>query len=405
MPLSTHISALVEHLNSPCLVNTNSDLNALKFKHSHGYDLLATSCGLSKYEFQNIGFVASSLMPEIPAYQPYVEDLHSDILSSLRTEIKSKFELDENHRILLDIVIDRITRDGFNMNGSVIRHPHQLIVMLRDLYETDESIIEHLDSVIELIENLEFVDHKKNKQLLAEQYWILHWCYAVILKHESSIKKEIEKKHKLKAKKTLLLEMYQAYFERSKSSIEKYYEKCLQAVFDQAVEFHKALNTFLGTDFYESTHSFATVNRSQEYENIEENSKVTTNLFYKLSEVTFCEYEKRDSLYRLMNEANLRVENDDEKIILVLLERLFRNDVLGYADGGDWFFRGNYTHLFSDDFESNLKQQYPNLNYEWHFNYINSMAISIFSQMFRYYLKHQHFDGYQLPSIAKLVEI
>ena len=87
MPLKTHISAFIEHLNSPTWIAHNSDNFSWSFKHSHGYDLLACICGLNKYDFQHIGFVSSSLMQNVPAYQPYTEDLNSEILEVLRIEI------------------------------------------------------------------------------------------------------------------------------------------------------------------------------------------------------------------------------------------------------------------------------------------------------------------------------
>ncbi|MFX4551135.1 hypothetical protein ABTA88_18720, partial [Acinetobacter baumannii] len=73
-----------------------------------------------------------------------------------------------------------------------IRHPDQLIAMLRELYNTDKSVLEHLDSIVELIDNLEYVENKKSKNLKLPHYWILHWCYAVLRKHEIMIKKEIQ---------------------------------------------------------------------------------------------------------------------------------------------------------------------------------------------------------------------
>src|SRR5690606_24145527 len=130
-------------------------------------------------------FVSSSLMSCVPTYQPYSEDLNLEVLNAIRQKIKDKLGFTEDQKHTLDILVDRVTRYGFIIDASIVRHPDQLTAMVRELYESEESILDHLDSLIELIDNLAYiVNNKKNKQLQPVQYWLLHWCYATLFKHQ-----------------------------------------------------------------------------------------------------------------------------------------------------------------------------------------------------------------------------
>src|SRR5690606_6284368 len=156
MPIAKHVSLLVDLLNTPVWSVPDSEKTSWSFKHSHGYDLLACMCDLNKYDFERIGFVSSSLMSFVPTYQPYSDDLNLEVLNAIRQKIKDKlgFTEDQKHTLTLDILVDRVTRYGFMIDQSIVRHPDQLTAMVRELYESEESILDHLDSLIELIDNL-----------------------------------------------------------------------------------------------------------------------------------------------------------------------------------------------------------------------------------------------------------
>ena len=140
MPIAKHVSSFVEYLNSPTYW-PNPENFSWSFKRSHGYDLLACMCGLSKYQFQQLGFVSSSLMPNVPTYQPYLEALHSEVLNNIRVQIKEKIGIMEDHKNILNCLVQRVARYGFQLDGSIIRHPDQLTAMVRELYDSEESIL------------------------------------------------------------------------------------------------------------------------------------------------------------------------------------------------------------------------------------------------------------------------
>ena len=125
------------------------------------------------------------------------------------------------------------------------------MAMLRELYNTDKSVLEHLDSIVELIDNLEYVENKKSKNLKLPHYWILHWCYAVLRKHEIMIKKEIQANNKIRTKQQALLMVYQPYFECAQGALEKYYVWCVEQNFDQAVDFNEQFKAVLFTSSYD----------------------------------------------------------------------------------------------------------------------------------------------------------
>ncbi len=55
MPISKHVSLLMECLNSPVWAAPDSEKISWSFKHSHGYDLLACMCDVNRYDFEHIG--------------------------------------------------------------------------------------------------------------------------------------------------------------------------------------------------------------------------------------------------------------------------------------------------------------------------------------------------------------
>lgn len=412
MPLKTHISAFIEHLNSPTWIAHNSDNFSWSFKHSHGYDLLACICGLNKYDFQHIGFVSSSLMQNVPAYQPYTEDLNSEILEVLRIEISKKIGLNESQKNILDVFVDRVIRYGFQLKGSIIRHPDQLTAMVRELYDSEELILEHLDSVIELIDNLEYVETNKKKDLPTVLYWLLHWCYATLYKHQTPIQNQIIAENRIPAKSQALLDVYKPYFNVAQFSIQKYYHICLQAQFDQTLELDKRLNGFLGSDYYEKTHSFAVINPKKEFDSsaiFDSTGKLipkkTTNLFYEITDTNYLDFEKANAFDQVLYynlESNL---SRTEEAIVVFLRRLFRKDEIGYDIGsGEWCVINTYTHLFSDDFYKSFSELYPDIHPSTLKYLIEPRANELFSHMYRYYIKHQNFNGYILPPINRSVE-
>lgn len=102
-----------------------------------------------------------------------------------------------------------------------------------------------------------------------------------------------------------------------------------------------------------------------------------------------------------MNKADLAVEADEEKIVLILLQRLFRKDFLGYGETDlDFGFENRYSHLFSNRFDKALKERFPLLDKEGRQYQLELKALSIFSHMYRYYLVNKNFDMYVLPSLT-----
>ncbi len=399
MPIAKHTKSLVERLNLEIQSYNSVDFKPLTV--SQGYDLLACLVGLNKHDFGKVGFVSSSLFLNVPTYQPVGWDHHPDLDKALEHAICKQTGLNsKEHFFILGGLVAQLTMHGFKSQGGCIRHPDQLIGMLRELYDTDESMLEHLDSVVELIENLEYVESKKSKDLKLPHYWILHWCYAVLLKHETAIIKEIKANNKILTKQQALLNVYKPYFERGQTSLEKYYRLCVDQNFDQAVDFNDQFKAILFTSSYDQTHAFA----------IPQNSdglpltvpRKTSNLFYNIDDIHIGDYETWNSFYRLMNEADRNAETDEEQIIVMLLQRLFRKDFLGYDESGlDFGFINKYSYLFSDRFEKALVHQFPSLNQKGKLNHLQHRALSIFSQMYRHYLEHENFDTYTLPRLTQ----
>ena len=412
MPIAKHFSSLVEFLNSPVWIASNSENFSWSFKHSHGYDLLACMCDLSKYDFQHIGFVSSSLMQHVPTYQPYSEDLNSDVLNGIRQKIKEKTGITENQKNILDILVDRVARYGFNLEGSVIRHPDQLTAMVRELYDSEESILGHLDSLIELIDNLAYVEkNKKNKSLQPVLHWLLHWCYATLFKHQTVLEKQIITENRISTKSKALLNVYKPYFDDAYTAIKKYYQLCLELKFDQALALDKKLNSFLGSQYYETTHSFAVTAQREEPEIFVSNGigypyyEKTTNLFYEITDIGIG-LEKGNSFYEVLDSGFGSELSEEEQAILTYVKRLFRKDSVGYdlhfEDGG---FVDKYTYLFSDDFLKEAQELYKDINpLALKYN-VEIRANEIYSHMYRHYIKHRNFDNYELPVITRTIEV
>ena len=399
MPIAKHIKSLVERLNSEIAFY---NLKFEPLKSSHGYDLLSCLCGLDKYHFQQVGFVSTSLFLNVPTYQPVGWNHHIGLDQVLEQLICQKTGLNsKEHFYILGGLVAQLTMHGFKSEGECIRHPDQLVAMLRELYDTDESVLVHLDSIIELIDSLEYVDSNKKKSLHTALYWILHWCYAVLAKHEVMIKKEIQANNKIHAKQQALLMVYQPYFERAQAKVEKYYIFCVEQNFDQALSFSEQFKGVRFISSYDKTHAFTISN--QEYEPQLWSSRKTSNLFYAIEDIHIGEYETWNSFYRLMNEAEREAETDEENIILILLQRLFRKDALGRDDTGmDFVVINKYQYLFSDEFEQELKQRFPLLTERGKQPQLEQKALSIYSQMYRHYLKHKNFDDYQLPHLVEI---
>lgn len=404
MPIAKHTKNLVERLNSE-IAFFNPNFKPLTT--SQGYDLLACLVGLNKHDFEKVCFISSSLFLDVPTYQPVGWDHHEGLNKALEHAICEKTGLNtKDHLPILSGLVAQLTVNGFKSDGERVRHPDQLIAMLREIYDTEDSLTEHLDSIIELIDSLEYVDQKKKKTdtKMAPLYWILHWCYAVLCKHETVIKKEIKAKNKIRAKEQALLTVYQPYFERGRTCVEKYYRLCLAQDFAQTVDFNAQFQAVLFTSSYDQTHAFA-IPKNNDGLPLTVQRK-TSNLFYCIDGIHSGEYETWDSFYRLMNEADRAVETDEEQIIVILLQRLFRKDFLGYDESGlDFGFINKYSYLFSDRFEKALVNQFPLLNERGKQHHLEQRALSIFSQMFRHYLKHKNFDTYVLPPIAKTVSV
>ena len=402
MPIAKHTKTLVERLNLEI-----QSYNSVFFKPlsvSQGYDLLACLVGLNKHDFGKVGFVSSSLFLNVPTYQPVGWDYHAGIDKALEHAICEKTGLNtKEHFFILGGLVAQLTMHGFKSQGECIRHPDQLISMLRELYDTDESVLEHLDSIVELIDTLEYVENNKAKKLKLPHYWILHWCYAVLRKHEIEINKEIKANNKIITKQQALINVYKPYFERGQTYLEKYYRLCVDQNFVQAVDFNDQFKAILFTSSYDCTHAFAIPQQNDDELPLTALRK-TTNLFYNIDDIHIGEYETWNSFYRLMNEADLTVETDEEQIVLILLQRLFRRDFLGYDEYGlDFGFINKYSYLFSKEFEKALMRQFPLLNQQGKLNHLEHRALSIFSQMYRHYLKHTNFDTYVLPPIVQTV--
>lgn len=413
MPIAKHVSLLVDLLNTPVWSVPDSEKTSWSFKHSHGYDLLACMCDLNKYDFERIGFVSSSLMSFVPTYQPYSDDLNLEVLNAIRQKIKDKlgFTEDQKHTLTLDILVDRVTRYGFMIDQSIVRHPDQLTAMVRELYESEESILDHLDSLIELIDNLAYiVNHKKNKKLQPVQYWLLHWCYATLFKHQTALEKQIIAENRIPSKSKALLSVYKPYFDNSYPALKKYYQICLELKFDQAMELHNKLNSFLGSQYYETTHSFAVTTQKTEPEIFVSNGigypyyEKTTNLFYRITD-TGLGLEKGNSFYEVLDPGFGSDLSEEEQAILTYVYRLFRIDNVGYdlhfEDGG---FINKYTYLFSDDFLKEAQERYKDIMPWTLKNIIETRANEIYSHMYRHYIKHRNFDSYSLPNIVRTVE-
>lgn len=411
MPIAKHVSLLVDLLNTPVWSVPDSEKTSWSFKHSHGYDLLACMCDLNKYDFERIGFVSSSLMSFVPTYQPYSDDLNLEVLNAIRQKIKDKLGFTEDQKHTLDIIVDRVTRYGFMIDQSIVRHPDQLTAMVRELYESEESILEHLDNLIELIENLTYaLDHKKGKKLQPVQYWLLHWCYATLFKHQTALEKQIIAENRIPSKSKALLSVYKPYFDNAYPALKKYYQICLELKFDQAMELHNKLNSFLGSQYYETTHSFAVTSQKTEPEIFVSNGigypyyENTTNLFYRITE-TGLGLEKGNSFYEVLDPGFGSDLSEEEQAILTYVYRLFRIDNVGYdlhfEDGG---FINKYTYLFSDDFLKEAQERYKDIMNWTLKNIIETRANEIYSHMYRHYIKHRNFDSYSLPNIVRTVE-
>lgn len=411
MPIAKHVSLLVDLLNTPVWSVPDSEKTSWSFKHSHGYDLLACMCDLNKYDFERIGFVSSSLMSFVPTYQPYSDDLNLEVLNAIRQKIKDKLGFTEDQKHTLDIIVDRVTRYGFMIDQSIVRHPDQLTAMVRELYESEESILEHLDNLIELIENLTYaLDHKKGKKLQPVQYWLLHWCYATLFKHQTALEKQIIAENRIPSKSKALLSVYKPYFDNAYPALKKYYQICLELKFDQAIELHNKLNSFLGSQYYETTHSFAVTSQKTEPEIFVSNGigypyyENTTNLFYRITE-TGLGLEKGNSFYEVLDSGFDTDLSEEEQAILTYVKRLFRKDDVGYElhfeDGG---FIDKYTYLFSDDFLREAQERYKAIMPWTLKNIVETRAKEIYSHMYRHYIKHKNFDSYSLPNITRTVE-
>lgn len=401
MPIAKHTKSLVERLNLEI-----QSYNSVVFKPltvSQGYDLLACLVGLNKHDFGKVGFISSSLFLNVPTYQPVGWDHHPGLDKALEYAICKKTGLNsKEHFFILGGLVAELTVNGFKSQGECIRHPDQLIAMLRELYNTDESVIEHLDSIVELIENLEYVERKKSKDLKLPHYWILHWCYAVLCKHEIAINKEIKANNKILTKQQALLNVYKPYFEQGQTSLEKYYRLCVDQNFDQAVDFNDQFKAIRFTSSYDQTHAFAIPQNHDELPLTA--SRKTSNLFYNIDDIHFGEYETWNSFYRLMNEAERIAKTDEESVILMLIQRFFRKDALGSDETGrDFCLTHTYQHLFSQYFERELIDQFPFLKERGKLQQLDDKAHSIFSQMYRHYLKHKNFDTYKLPPLTQAI--
>ena len=153
MPIAKHTKNLVERLNSE-ITFYNPDFKPLTL--SQGYDLLACLVGLNKHDFEKVGFVSSSLFLNVPTYQPVGWDHHLGLDKALEHAICEKTGLNsKDHFYILGGLVAQLTVNGFKSEGERVRHPDQLIAMLRELYLTDVSLLEHLDSIVELIDSLE----------------------------------------------------------------------------------------------------------------------------------------------------------------------------------------------------------------------------------------------------------
>ncbi len=300
-----------------------------------------------------------------------------------------------------------ITRPIVDMGGDLQTRINEF----RELYESEESILEHLDNLIELIENLTYaLDHKKGKKLQPVQYWLLHWCYATLFKHQTALEKQIIAENRIPSKSKALLSVYKPYFDNAYPALKKYYQICLELKFDQAMELHNKLNSFLGSQYYETTHSFAVTSQKTEPEIFVSNGigypyyENTTNLFYRITE-TGLGLEKGNSFYEVLDPGFGSDLSEEEQAILTYVYRLFRIDNVGYdlhfEDGG---FINKYTYLFSDDFLKEAQERYKDIMPWTLKNIIETRANEIYSHMYRHYIKHRNFDSYSLPNIVRTVE-
>lgn len=369
MPIAKHVSSLVQHLNSPTYW-PNPENFTWSFKRSHGYDLLACMCGLSKYDFQKIGFVSSSLMPSVPTYQPYSEDFHSEVLNDIKVQIKEKIGITEDHKNILNCLVQRVV-DGFQQEGSIIRHPDQLTAMVRELYDSDECIINHLDSLIELINDLEAVENKKKRKTLQPAlHWLLHWCYATLFKQKSALQNEIVYQNRWKIKSKMLLDLYQPYFDRAQFALQKYYKICLDAKFDHALEFDNQLNSFWGYGGYQKTHDFAVIESKKNFyppKNI--------NPFYDVAYGVHLKWDKNNFFYEIIySDLDSISFSKEVKVMLDPIRKIFRHGAISYnldSDGTDLIKPG---------------------------------AQAVFSHMYGYYIKYQNFKNYPVVPVMRVVE-
>lgn len=413
MPIAKHVSLLIEQLNYP-VITAYAETTNWSFKTSHIYDLLACMCDLNKYDFERIGFVASSLMPFVPAYQPYSEDLNDDLLNNIRQKIKEKLGFTEEQHRTLDTLVYRLTIYGFIIEKSIIRHPDQLIAMVRELYDSSTSILDHIDSLIELIDDLTYIlNHKKNKSLQPVQYWLLHWCYATLFKHRIALEKQIIAENRIPSKSKALLSVYKSYFDDAYPAIQKYYQICLDLKLDQALSFDKKINNGFVSEYYETTHSFALVSQSEneDFEYFSSNGtdnlcyEKTTNLFYEITDKNYVEFEKTNSFIKALHYDLSHNLTREEEGVISYIQRLFRKDSVGYdlhyEDGG---FVNEYIYLFSDAFLEESQESYKDLM-PWSLkNIVETRANEIYSQMYRHYIKNRNFDAYSLPKITRTVE-
>lgn len=388
MPLSTHVLSICQYFNQE-RSNLPNVHPSVPLKRTHVYDLLATSCGLSKFKFDHIGFIATSIMREVDTYHPSFDD---KITQALIQEISKKIALED--RFYCGQLAFSLAHAAFHFDDIKLRHPDQLLVMLEELYLDATLALENLDDIIALIESLEVALDKKGKFRDGKTYLILHWCYATVKVHESEIHKRCDDS-KIPAKRQALLNVYKPYIDIAVAKAEKWFNHAVSSNEPAAMELKQRLeNRILSESYNERSHPF--VEKDLDFLSYDSNKYKGINPFKNQ-----WTYPRVDPFEKNLNTIHANSNSDLEFATTAYLYRMFKRDMLGLVIGDyhDLGFDNSYRVLYSDSFMRRLMEDYPTLTKsDLHIADLN--AQKQFNDMFRHYLSFSNFENYKILSLV-----
>lgn len=387
MPLSIHVREICHRLNQEREQLLNPHLSK-PLKITHVYDLLATSYGLTKFNFDRIGFIATSIMSNVDTYYPSYDEKITQVLSR---DLSKKMALEDQYNC--GQLVSLFAHVAFHFNGLKLRHPDQLLVMLEELYLDAKLAWENLDDIIALIENLEFSLDKKGKFRDGKTYLILHWCYATVKVHESEIQKRCDD-FKIPAKRQALLSVYQPYIDIAVTKAEKWFNYAVSSNEPAALELKQRLeNRILSESYNERSHPF--IEKNSDFLSYDSNKYKVINPFKNQ-----WSYPNNDSFEKVLNTIHLNSDTDLEFATTAYLYRMFKRDTLGLAaDGHELVNDDSYRVLYSDRFNRRLMEDYPTLTKsDLHWADLN--AQKQFNDMFRHYLSVGNFSDYVIQPLV-----